>query len=258
MGRQYRTCSDLKDCRRDVLESQACSLALPVKVVKTEWCYEPYIEIYDIQTNKLVSRIRDYSGKSLKKLEIGLIVSDFSGYCNYCYDGIKNYDEEGVDCGGAGCKTCIDKGHFFDWFFYIKLWLWLLLLLLIILLIILSRKELKETFASISEKAKERIDVRKKEKVVVEKRPRFSLRSIMLRLVPSSKLKVRLRKPEVNKPIVIAPVIKIIKVEQVKSPRRSLPYADLRKKLREWQRRRYYSTFGLERKLSDSIRKRKN
>jgi len=255
-GKQFRTCSDLKDCKRDVLESKACSLALPVKVVKTEWCYEPYIEVYDIQTNKLVSRIKDFSVNGFKKLEIGLIVSDFSGYCSYCYDGIKNYDEEGVDCGGAGCKACIDKGHFFDWFFYIKLWLWLLLLLLIILFIIISRKELKETFASIPEKAKERVGVRTKEKVVGKKH-RFSLRNMLLRLAPRLEFKIRVIRPEIKKPV-ITPILEAIKPVHIKLPKRVIPYADLRNKLREWQKRRYYSTFGLERKLSDSIRDYRN
>ncbi len=30
------------------------------------------------------------------------------GYCPWCYDGIKDYDEESVDCGGSGCKACVE------------------------------------------------------------------------------------------------------------------------------------------------------
>jgi len=29
-------------------------------------------------------------------------------YCDYCYDGILNSDEEGIDCGGS-CMSCGEK-----------------------------------------------------------------------------------------------------------------------------------------------------
>jgi hypothetical protein len=28
-------------------------------------------------------------------------------YCPWCFDGVQNYDEKGIDCGGASCPACI-------------------------------------------------------------------------------------------------------------------------------------------------------
>ena len=246
-GRQFRTCSDLKDCRNETIEYKSCSLSLPVSVIKTEWCYEQYIEVYDIQTNKLVSRIKDFSVRGLKKLEIGLIVSDFSGYCSYCYDRVQNYDEKGIDCGGSGCRPCVDKGSFFDLTFYIKLVLWILLLLLIIIFIITSRRELRETFAPIPEVMGERARAKARERAIVKPKVKFS--SLISKIIP--RIEIRLRRPEVRKPV-ITPVYETIK-PRIRIPRRISPYSDLKKKLGEWQRRGYYVTSGLERKLSKGV-----
>ncbi|GEM_PF-3700913 len=255
-GRQFRTCSDLKDCKNETIEYKSCNLALPVSVVKTEWCYEKYIEVYDIQTNKLVSRIKDFSVRGLKKLEIGLIVSDFSGYCSYCYDRVQNYDEKGIDCGGSGCRPCLDKGSFFDLTFYIKLVLWILLLLLIIIFIITSRKELRETFAPVPEVMRERARAKARERVIArqELKSKVSLRSLISRLIP--RIEIRLRRPEVRKPV-ITPVYETIK-PRIRIPRRISPYSDLKKKLSGWQKKGYYVTSGLQRKLSNGISEYRN
>ncbi|MEK6873221.1 MAG: MopE-related protein [Nanoarchaeota archaeon] len=253
-GRQFRTCSDVNDCRNESIEHKSCNIVLPVSVTKADWCYEQYIEIHDIQTNKLVSRIKDFSVKGMKKLEIGLIVSDFGGYCSYCYDRVKNYDEKDIDCGGSGCRPCVDKGYFFDWIFYIKLFLWILLLLLIIIFIITSRRELRETFAPIPEVMRERARAKARERIIVKERvrSRISLRSIISRLVPRLEFKIRLRRPEIREPV-ITPVREVIRPIRIKLPRRIVPYADLKRRLGEWQRRGYYATSSLERKLSKGI-----
>ena len=253
-GKQYRVCDDLKNCRLDVIEYQSCDLALPVRVIKAEWCFEEYVEVYDLQTNKLVSRIKDFSAQGLKKLEIGLFVSDFEGYCSYCYDGIKNYDEVDVDCGGSGCKPCVDKGSFFDWIYYVKLSLWILLILLIILFIIVSRKELKETFTAIPERVREKSIERKRRKEAVGLGSRFKI--MINSLIPRIELRIKLRRPEVRKLVIIPLPIEVR--PEIKAPRRISPYADLRRKLKEWQRKEYYVTSGLEKNLYRKINDYRN
>jgi hypothetical protein len=41
-------------------------------------------------------------------LNINLDDGGESPYCDYCFDGKKSGDEEGIDCGG-GCEACADK-----------------------------------------------------------------------------------------------------------------------------------------------------
>ena len=69
---------------------------------KKKWCNKDYIELLD-KDGKVVARIEQ--GKSgLSYVNVFINVNG-KGYCYYCHDGVKNYDEEGVDCGGS-CDSC--------------------------------------------------------------------------------------------------------------------------------------------------------
>jgi len=102
-GIKTRTCKDLNGCYEDKEESKSCNLIIPIEAKIVEWCQEEYLEIYDKETGELVSRMK-YDPES-GEISIGIIIG-FEGYCDYCFDGIKDYDEEGVDCGGDGCPPC--------------------------------------------------------------------------------------------------------------------------------------------------------
>ena len=66
-------------------------------------------------------------------ININFVMTKFEGYCDYCFDGIKNYDEEDIDCGGPNCPPCLEKKEYLDvWYYFIWL-LWLLLLIILIL-----------------------------------------------------------------------------------------------------------------------------
>ncbi len=150
-GQQSRLCKDLRGCENQTIQWQNCSMALTIKAEKTSWCFEPYVEIYDIDTNKLISRIKESviqqsPSQRIKTLDIGFIVSNFSGYCSYCYDGVKNYDESDIDCGGSGCTKCVLRGKYFDWLIYVKWFLWILILILIIYLVYKNREKIAELF----------------------------------------------------------------------------------------------------------------
>ena len=48
-----------------------------------------------------------------------------------CFDGVQDYDEDGVDCGG-GCSECVLIQGFFDWVFWLALSSWIIFTLLIL------------------------------------------------------------------------------------------------------------------------------
>lgn len=147
-GIQTRNCNDLRECKSDKTDSRECSMAVPVEARKNTWCLEEYVEIYEIETNALVSRIKETSVKETNQIDIGFFVSDFQGYCDYCYDNLKDYDEIGVDCGGPSCPACIDKGSYYDWLLFVKLALWILLLILVVYFAYRNRAEMRAALTS--------------------------------------------------------------------------------------------------------------
>ena len=54
-------------------------------------------------------------------------------YCSYCYNAIKDGDEEGLDCGGSCNKCEIEKGFSLN-FLVVPLWIGVLLLLALLFL----------------------------------------------------------------------------------------------------------------------------
>jgi len=90
-----------KTCIDNPKLKKTCSLKQYVKIQKIRYCYEDYVQIYDYQNN-LIGRILEDS----EKLDIRFTVAD-EEYCNFCFNGILDYDEEQIDCGGAYCPPCI-------------------------------------------------------------------------------------------------------------------------------------------------------
>jgi len=163
-GTQFRWCDDEKKCYNSTKFKQVCNLTIPIEAKKTEWCNETYIEIYEKANNKLVSRVKEIEAENIKKVNIGLIVSNFTGYCDYCYDVKQDYNETGIDCGG-NCPECVDLRAEFDWWLWLVILLWILLLILIIIYIYYSREE-KESRKEKSPKnrLKEKIEQLEKKK----------------------------------------------------------------------------------------------
>ncbi len=145
-GKRDRTCVDTEGCVGAIYQRVDCEIGIPIETEKVEWCYETYVEIYDVSSNerKLVSRMKERDTGGAKKIDIDFLLSDFEGFCPYCYDGIQNYDEIGLDCGGS-CPNCIEvpdeKADIFDWMIYL---LWILLLLLILTIIYILYRRYKQ------------------------------------------------------------------------------------------------------------------
>ena len=144
-GRQSRICTDSSACQLPKIEYQPCTFNIPISAQSVEWCNSTYVELIDLEKNMTVSRIKESAVRNITRLDIKIMATNFTGYCDYCYNKIKDYDEELVDCGGPNCPACIEvplKAGMLDFVIVLLKWvLWLLLLLLIAILANSMRKE---------------------------------------------------------------------------------------------------------------------
>ncbi|MEK6918507.1 MAG: hypothetical protein AABW73_00540 [Nanoarchaeota archaeon] len=108
-GEQRRICYDTTICKNAVIEKQVCDVRIPVRAEAKFWCEQNYIEIYDLVTNQLVSRIKERDIGNTKTADIGFVMSEFGDYCDYCYNDARDFDEAGIDCGGKNCPACYNK-----------------------------------------------------------------------------------------------------------------------------------------------------
>ncbi|MFA5019970.1 MAG: thrombospondin type-1 domain-containing protein [Candidatus Pacearchaeota archaeon] len=251
-GIKERVCKDSTGCEGIKIEYENCSLSVPVDIRRAVWCFESYVEIYEIPTNKLVSRIKEYSEMNVKKLNIGFIASEFEGYCDYCYDGIKNYDEEAVDCGGSGCPLCAERGEFFDWFIYVKITLWVIVLLLTVTLILTTRKEARERnslWKSLMKvKSSILIVLRRLRKIRTQKVSIPRARKLRLKL-PRIEIKIRIknaiaRRKRIRRERKIKKKEIRIARQKVRAERVPPILADLKAKLKKWKG--HYATASLK------------
>ena len=253
-GFKNRVCADLTNCAMNKTEKMPCSLAIPVEIQKTEWCEEDYVEVFEANTGELVSRVKESESTELSDLmrvDISFITSSFTGYCEYCYDGVKNYDETSVDCGGASCPECISIYSFFDWLFWVIVMSWTMLGLFIFILFWKRRKE-------------------EKEKVVIKKKS--LIRRFFEMFKPATKVEERAKERKISKwfaglfgkehrsvytlkgtsPKTLnegASKERKKKIRAVKGEIRKRRMINLMRKLRLWKKQGYYGTAHLEEEL---------
>lgn len=123
-GTRERVCNDRLGCVDSFIDTEGCSLAVPIKVRRTEWCGEQLVEILD-EKGGVVGRVKQKEiTQQFRRVDISLVEENLPTYCSYCSDEEKNYDEEDVDCGGPSCPACVPKVDFFDWAFYASLLSW--------------------------------------------------------------------------------------------------------------------------------------
>jgi hypothetical protein len=105
-GERARVCYDALKCKDAKVEREECDLTLPIEARVAEWCGKSYIEVYDTNNDKLVSRIKKEDVGQRKRVDVGFVLEEFGDYCDYCYNEIKDQDEAGIDCGGNNCQEC--------------------------------------------------------------------------------------------------------------------------------------------------------
>jgi len=117
-GVRERIISDKNKCgfEDDQIETENCGIKKLIITRKSEKCGINYLEIYDENEN-LVFKIDLVKG-IYGNFSIQAFLDGYE-YCHYCYDGIRNFDEDGVDCvySGESCPICLSgqgtlKGYF--------------------------------------------------------------------------------------------------------------------------------------------------
>jgi len=106
-GEQSRICRDINGCVMASEEKRDCSVNVDVYTSRFEKCGIEYIGIYNRLDGNLLARIEEGTSDN-PYLNIYLDENADSPYCDYCFDGVLNGDEEMVDCGGS-CQSCDDK-----------------------------------------------------------------------------------------------------------------------------------------------------
>lgn len=105
-GVKTRPCIDTKNCVKDYLEKKDCSLVVDIYTKTFLKCGKEYIGLYNSLDDKFLASIEKIDESEI--VNINLLFKDTALYCDHCFDGILNYDEEGIDCGGS-CPPCEDR-----------------------------------------------------------------------------------------------------------------------------------------------------
>jgi len=105
-GVRSRVCSDRSGCVEARKEEENCSIGVDIYVKKFSKCGEDFIGIYNSLNDNLIARIKE--GDDEPYMDIYFDDRGNETYCDYCYDGILNSDEDGIDCGGS-CMPCGEK-----------------------------------------------------------------------------------------------------------------------------------------------------
>ncbi len=106
--RQERRCYDSSYCIGSVgVETRDCDKTIPVTTKEIDWCHSKYIEVYNAENGMLISRVRkSMLGEGGMDIDLSLRELSRISYCWYCFDGVKDFDEDALDCGGASCPPC--------------------------------------------------------------------------------------------------------------------------------------------------------
>jgi len=102
-GISYRYCKDNNQCFPDLVDSKDCSNQINITTRIQTWCNKEYLEVLD-GYGRVLARVDNNKFKNY--LDVSLNI-DNTGYCYYCHDGKKDFDETGKDCGGS-CMSCAE------------------------------------------------------------------------------------------------------------------------------------------------------
>lgn len=146
-GEKQRLCKDLNNYEFDKIEREECSLKIPIYAERVEKCFDDFLEVFN-EDNVLISRLRLVDGQ-YKELDVQMIF-DEAGYCPYCFDGQKNFDEDEIDCVyeiQGSCPLCSPEVPFirqnYSYMLLILLVLTILCFLFIIWFLILLKRDKK-------------------------------------------------------------------------------------------------------------------
>ena len=110
IGVRTRNCRDYSSCFSDFVEYENCNVKESITTKNVKIGDKNYLEVYDSKES-LVARldlVNVTDGRIDNKLNIQMIFDD-SKYYPYCYDGVKDYNEDEVDCvyqQNGYCPVC--------------------------------------------------------------------------------------------------------------------------------------------------------
>ncbi|RMD46050.1 hypothetical protein D6829_00575 [Candidatus Pacearchaeota archaeon] len=104
-GIQSRVCRDLNGCAEPRKETRECALSVDVYTKEFRKCGIDYLGVYNKLTDELLAKIE--LGPTTDPY-VNIDIGPDAEFCDYCYDGVKDGDETGIDCGGS-CMSCSEK-----------------------------------------------------------------------------------------------------------------------------------------------------
>lgn len=106
-GIQSRICEDQSNCVGKIIEKRECSVYVDIYTKIIEKCGKEYIGIYNKLNNQLLARLEKGSENN-PYVNINLNNQNSPIFCDYCFNGKLDGDEEQIDCGGS-CMKCEDR-----------------------------------------------------------------------------------------------------------------------------------------------------
>lgn len=118
-GSKTRLCVDGEGCVLTQKEERNCSIGVDIYTKRFDRCGESYVGVYDILDDSTLAILKEGVGANVYlNIYFGEVEEV---YCDYCFDGEMNGDEEDVDCGGS-CRDCKSRTpyverHWWDFIF---------------------------------------------------------------------------------------------------------------------------------------------
>lgn len=106
-GIKRRICSDKNYCVQSVEEVTSCTSGIDIYTKTIEKCGTKFVLVYNRLDDKLIARV-EIGAPTNPYINFVLDEGIESIYCDYCFDGVLNGDEEKIDCGGS-CMSCSQK-----------------------------------------------------------------------------------------------------------------------------------------------------
>lgn len=105
-GMEIRQCVDVNSCVESFEETRVCVESSPVRFVKKEVCGKMVTSVLDEKSGKTVAIVDAEKKTNRKIVSISFIEEKYE--CIWCSNGVRDGDEQGIDCGGS-CKKCVQK-----------------------------------------------------------------------------------------------------------------------------------------------------
>jgi hypothetical protein len=118
-GYQERVCYDKNLCAENYTEYQNCTSGVEIEIIRETICGEEVLTAINKNTRTPVTTL-NLETLGPEKADVSFIQSS-ARYCPSCYNGIKDANEERVDCGGD-CKPCKPESRIPWWLIAWLLW----------------------------------------------------------------------------------------------------------------------------------------